>query len=1840
MMMRREPRGPHHVRRGASYARLSASRSGRARTSSSPAPGEPPHGERQPPAAPAAARNAATAVRRGRPGLAGVAVLCLALLGFAVPAKAQTEVPADWTLIPSELGPGDSFRLIFISSTKRNGNPTTIATYNTFVQNRAAAGHADIQDYSSDFRVVGSTADDDARDNTGTTFTNSDTGVPIYWLGGTKVADNYADFYDRSWDDEANPRDESGNAAGFDFSDTNDRPFTGSNHDGTVATSPRHLGGTIPRVGRPNDSGTGQGPIQSTSAYTKTTPRRFYGLSPVFRVAIPPTLSTATVDGTALVLTYDEALDGSSTPAASAYSVSVAGGTGTAPSTVAVSGMTVTLTLATAVTAGQDVTVSYTVPGSNPVQDQIGLPAAAFTNERVINNTGVVAPTITALAMASTPADGTAYDTGETIEIELTFSAAVNVTGTGTPFLTFVVGDSGVTSRATADYDSGSGTTKLVFAYTVQSGDMDPTGVFILKDENCITNPCAGGNTAITLGADSAIVAKDSTIAANIALTVGGGVKVNHKVDATMDATGVPEIYGDPRVGQTLTVQTTKIMDPDGLPDTFTYQWLRVDGGTETSISNTAATYTVTSADEGKQVKVRVTFTDDEGNAEGPLTSIAFPRQGFVILPATLPDTTCDAPTLPGRTEIWRTELDVGSFAIGSSMHFGWFQFHHSLPVSGSIPSGEETFSINDIDYNVTAVRLSTVPITQIQGVVALPPGIGIVGEPTLDIEVAHGRFEFYTDADKYDWSLTNETTQLQVHVCDETLNFTDSQYAFGHTHFWLDSGLDWSTHGTRILRISINNPPLLEDAIVDGSTLTLTYSEDLNTTAPAPAAFTVKVDDQAGVNPTDVTIDGRTVILTLGTEVASGRMVTVSYTKPSSNPIQDTEGLEASAFTDKSIRNVFAARAPDAPVLTATGVNTGASLVWTAPRDNGAAIEKYQYRQRPDGGTSWDPDWTDIPDGSDAGDSAADETAFSVSGLTNDTTYRYEVRAVNTVGDGLAAEDLAAPMRYPVCERTEQVKGVTNEMMETTGIVAAVSGVDACDDVTVAHLGAIASLNLSGDGIAALKSGDFAGLTALETLGLGDNDLTGLPADIFAGLTALTDLTLGENNLGSLPAGLFDGLVSLEAFGASSAGITALPEGLFDDAPGFEWLVLDSNELVSLPESIFDNLTALGLISLLNNNLAALPDGVFEDQPAKDVDSLELAGNPGSATFIPTANAGHDRNVQFGTQVQLDGTGSDGGPWGTNVTYEWTKTSGPDVTLTDADTLTPSFTAPTSPGVLVFELQVTGKFGERSDTDTVTLRADAAPVVSSATVDGTSLVITFNADLAPAASLVNTPFTVKKTTSGTESEVDLTGSPDISGPTVTLTLDTAVAGTDTDIKVSYAKPDSGANNKLVDGNGNEVVDFTDQPVDNNTIVVVAIEFAETTQSVGEGDVAVRITLTASHPPSSRITVNLSYAAPDSGAAADADDYRRGPTSVVFPINSTEQGITAIITEDEKVEGTESFLIHIDSVQGGTVGPQSSIKVDILDNDVASVNFTERQTTTTEGEPIQLTVLLTCPDPVSGSCAGHPDLTVTYTIAAGTAEQGDDYTPPDPLEVLLPIGSTTATIEIPTVGDDVDEYDETFTVTLVRTSIPDLYMIIPGGVKTSTATIEDDDPAGGPGGAGCAERLDHEPGGGLVGRGGWGRAVHRLRGAVPAKRGRAALAQLAAHGHGDASDHRRAYGGHGIRGAGAGEERTRRLQPMVGAGPWHAVGDRHGAADGEERQGDLEASHGGHLRHGRGDPDHRNLQRAGEGDGHPDSEVLDGESRSFRADLRGLRLRLGHDPSGVRLHGADGRQGQ
>ena len=99
---------------------------------------------------------------------------------------------------------------------------------------------------------------------------------------------------------------------------------------------------------------------------------------------------------------------------------------------------------------------------------------------------------------------------------------------------------------------------------------------------------------------------------------------------ANSPATGGPGITGMVQAGETLTATTDGIEDEDGLTGAvFAYQWVRSGADIEGAASST---YTVTGDDEGKPIQVRVTFTDDAGNAES-LTSYAKLSAPPLIIP-------------------------------------------------------------------------------------------------------------------------------------------------------------------------------------------------------------------------------------------------------------------------------------------------------------------------------------------------------------------------------------------------------------------------------------------------------------------------------------------------------------------------------------------------------------------------------------------------------------------------------------------------------------------------------------------------------------------------------------------------------------------------------------------------------------------------------------------------------------------------------------------------------------------------------------------------------------------------------------------------------------------------------------------------------------------------------------------------------------------------------------------------------------------------------------------------------------------------------------------------------
>ena len=117
-------------------------------------------------------------------------------------------------------------------------------------------------------------------------------------------------------------------------------------------------------------------------------------------------------------------------------------------------------------------------------------------------------------------------------------------------------------------------------------------------------------------------------------------------------ATGAPTIRGTVQVGETLTADTSSIADADGLTSaTFAYGWLADD----VEIAGaTGSTYTLAADDEGKAIKVKVTFTDDVGNDESP-TSAA--TEAVAAAPSPLTASVHDAPESHDGQSVFTFEL-------------------------------------------------------------------------------------------------------------------------------------------------------------------------------------------------------------------------------------------------------------------------------------------------------------------------------------------------------------------------------------------------------------------------------------------------------------------------------------------------------------------------------------------------------------------------------------------------------------------------------------------------------------------------------------------------------------------------------------------------------------------------------------------------------------------------------------------------------------------------------------------------------------------------------------------------------------------------------------------------------------------------------------------------------------------------------------------------------------------------------------------------------------------------------------------------------------------------------
>ena len=207
--------------------------------------------------------------------------------------------------------------------------------------------------------------------------------------------------------------------------------------------------------------------------------------------------------------------------------------------------------------------------------------------------------------------------------------------------------------------------------------------------------------------------------------------------------------------------------------------------------------------------------------------------------------------------------------------------------------------------------------------------------------------------------------------------------------------------------QISVSAP----NSVPEGNNIVLSASMSPRADYPVTLALAHTDADGAltGTVPTQVQFAARsssasaalsTLEDVIDTDPPDDETVTLTVSAPASADLQS--GVVAATLTGTTTRTVLVRdddRRPASPVgLATTAGNTVVDLTWTAGDGGTSTVTGYEYRQRTSTDSTWNPDWTAISG------SSSSTVSHQVTGLRNDTAYRFEVRAVSAAGKGYSS--------------------------------------------------------------------------------------------------------------------------------------------------------------------------------------------------------------------------------------------------------------------------------------------------------------------------------------------------------------------------------------------------------------------------------------------------------------------------------------------------------------------------------------------------------------------------------------------------------------------------------------------------------------------------------------------------------------------------------------------------------------------------------------------------------------------------------------------------------------------
>ena len=601
------------------------------------------------------------------------------------------------------------------------------------------------------------------------------------------------------------------------------------------------------------------------------------------RTGQQPSPERATVRLDQLTLTFDKALDGDSVPADGAFTVKANDSVVSLASAnpVAVSGRTVTLTLASAVAQGDVVSVSYAKPASSPLKGVDGA-VKSFPHVSATNLTGV--PSVSGVAITSDPGDDDTYALGEAIRVTATFSEAVDATGA--PRLKIKMDPEW--GEFWADYESGSGTEELIFAYTVVEPNTSPGGI------------AAPGHS---LDLNGGAIRSTSAQTDGHLWYAGLGHDPGHKVNWRLASAGVPSVSG---------VAVTS--DP-GDDDTYALgETIRVTATFSEAVDVTGAPRLKIKMDpDGRE------FWADYASGSGT-TSLVFVYQ--VVEPNTSPG----GIAAPGHS------LDLNGGAIRSTAtqtdaHLWYAGLGHDPGhkvnwrlASAGVPSVSGVAITSDPGDDDTYALGETIRVT-----VAFSEAMNVTGTPRLKIRMGPDLWWLGADDEvrRADYAGGSGTNMLTFNYTVRATNHSTQGVAVLRNGLDLNGGAILTATGPptyahlryerlwhdRDHQVDGEAPSLLTVAVA-GTRVALTYDEALDENSVPPAsAFTVQrtpqgsVAETVGLSGTPVIAAGAVILTLAGPVVGTDTDVKVSYSQPAApaNRLRDKAGNEASGFTDQA---------------------------------------------------------------------------------------------------------------------------------------------------------------------------------------------------------------------------------------------------------------------------------------------------------------------------------------------------------------------------------------------------------------------------------------------------------------------------------------------------------------------------------------------------------------------------------------------------------------------------------------------------------------------------------------------------------------------------------------------------------------------------------------------------------------------------------------------------------------------------------------------------------------------------------------------------------------------------